>query len=92
MGLKRTLLLLAAMVAALMVASGVALAVNKVCPTGTTQASPCSGTTGIGTSGADYINGLAGNDKISGGTGDDTTDGGGGSDTYSYKKGGGSTS
>jgi len=89
--MKRTLLLLAAMVAALMAASGVAFAVNKVCPSGTTQQNPCSGTTGIdtliGTSGPDYIKGLAGNDKISAGAGNDTTDGGGGNDTYSYTSG-----
>ncbi len=52
-------------------ASGVALAVNKVCPSGTTQANPCSGTKNndllIGTNGPDYIKGLVGNDNISGG-------------------------
>jgi hypothetical protein len=47
--MKNTLLLLAAMVAALMAASGVAFAMSKVCPSGTTQANPCSGTTGIDT-------------------------------------------
>ncbi len=91
MVMKRTLVLLAAMLAALMAASGVAFAVSKVCPTGTTLQNPCSGTTGIdtliGTSGPDYMRGLAGNDKISGGGGNDTTDGGGGNDTYSYKQG-----
>ncbi|MBA3636961.1 MAG: hypothetical protein H0W57_11160 [Rubrobacteraceae bacterium] len=40
---RKLTLLLAAMLAALVVvASGVALAVNKVCPSGTTQANPCS--------------------------------------------------
>jgi hypothetical protein len=91
MRVKRTLLLLTAMAATLIAASGVALAVNKVCSSGSTQSNPCSGTTGIdtliGTSGVDYIKGLAGNDKISGGAGNDTTDGGGGNDTYSYKEG-----
>ncbi len=81
--------LVAAMLALLIAASGVALAVNKVCPSGTTQSNPCSGTTGndllIGTSGFDFIKGLAGNDKISAGEGDDTTEGGGGDDTYSYR-------
>jgi Ca2+-binding RTX toxin-like protein len=80
MMVRRTLLLLGVMVATLIAASGVALAVNKVCSSGSTQANPCSGTTGIdtliGTSGVDYIKGLAGNDKISGGAGYDTTDGG----------------
>jgi hypothetical protein len=84
---RKLALLLAALAAALVLASGAALAVSKVCPSGTTQANPCSGTTNndllVGTSGPDYIVGLAGNDKISGGTGDDTTNGGGGSDTYS---------
>ena len=77
----RTLaMLVAAIAAALVLASGAALAVNKVCPSGTTLANPCSGTTAndllIGTSGFDYIKGLAGNDKISAGAGDDTTEGG----------------
>ncbi len=36
MMVKRTLLLLSVMVATLIAASGVALAVNKVCPSGTT--------------------------------------------------------
>jgi Ca2+-binding RTX toxin-like protein len=88
---RKLAMALAAMLAALVLASGAALAVNKVCPSGSTQANPCSGTSGIdlliGTSGSDYIKGLAGNDKISGGAGDDTTDGGGGSDTYSYREG-----
>jgi Ca2+-binding RTX toxin-like protein len=88
---KRTLLLLAAMLAALVLASGAALAINKACPSGTTQANPCSGTKYadilIGTGGADYIKGLAGDDKISGAAGEDTTNGGGGNDAYSYADG-----
>ncbi len=36
MMVKRTLLMLTARLAALVLASGVALAVNKVCPSGTT--------------------------------------------------------
>src|SRR3712207_5110596 len=72
---RRTLLLLLAVVAALPAASGVALAVSKVCPSGTTQANPCSGTNAsdklTGTSGTDYINGLAGNDVELGLLGDD---------------------
>ncbi len=91
MMVKRTLLLLSVMAATPVVASGVALAVSKVCPSETTQANPCSGTTGIdtliGTSGPDYIKGLAGNDSNSGGAGNDTTDGGGGNDTYPYRIG-----
>jgi hypothetical protein len=89
---RKLTLVLAAMLAAMVLASGAALAVNKVCPSGSTQANPCSGTSGndllIGDQfGPDYIKGLAGNDKISGVRGDDTTDGGGGSDTYSYREG-----
>ena len=90
MTVKRTLLLLTAMVAALIAASGVALAVNKVCPS-VMQANSCTGTktndTLIGTSGPDDIKGLAGNDKISGGADNDTTNGGSGNDTYSYTDG-----
>jgi Ca2+-binding RTX toxin-like protein len=95
--LKRTLMLLTAMLGALVLASGVASAVNKVCPSGSTEQNPCLGTnktkrasgndTLIGTNGPDYIKALSGNDKISGAAGDDTTDGGTGNDTYSYKDG-----
>lgn len=85
------------MAATLLLASGVAFAVNKVCPSGTTFSNPCKGTaktsrstgndTLIGTSGADYIFALSGNDKISAGAGNDYTDGSSGNDTYSYKDG-----
>ena len=72
---RRALLLLLAVVAALLAASGVALAVSKVCPSGTTQANPCSGTNAsdklTGTSRTDYINGLDGNDVEIGLLGDD---------------------
>ena len=74
--------------AALVGASGAAFAVNKVCPSGTTNIAPCSGTNKtktasgndilVGTSGPDYIKALSGNDTISGGAGNDT---------YSYKDG-----
>jgi hypothetical protein len=97
MMVKRTLLMLTAMLAALVLASGVAFAVNKVCPSGTTQQNPCLGTakskkasgkdTLIGTSGPDWIKALSGNDQISGDQGNDNTDGGSGNDTYSYKDG-----
>ena len=63
---RRALLVLLAVVAAIVAASGAALAVSKVCPSGTTQANPCLGTNDSdrlrGTSGTDYINGRAGND------------------------------
>ena len=43
MMVKRTLLLISMIVATLIAASGMALAVNKVCPSGM-QTNPCSGT------------------------------------------------
>jgi len=94
---RRALLLLSVIVAALVVASGTALAVNKTCPPGSTEQNPCLGTkktkkasgndTLRGTSGPDYIKALSGNDKITAGAGNDTTDGGGGNDTYYYGNG-----
>ena len=81
---RRALLLLLAVVAALLAASGVALAVSKVCPSGTTQANPCLGTNDSdrlrGTSGTDYINGRAGNDVELGLLGNDFLRGGWGRD------------
>ena len=81
---RRALLLLLAVVAALLAASGVALAVNKVCPSGTTQANPCLGTNAsdklTGTSRTDYIKGRAGNDVEIGLLGDDFLWGGAGRD------------
>ena len=72
---RRALLLLLAVAVALLAASGVALAVSKVCPSGTTKAKPCSGTPAAdkltGTKKTDYINGLAGNDVQIGLLGDD---------------------
>ena len=94
---RRAAFLLTTMVAALVMASGVAFAVNKVCPSGTTASNPCKGTaktntssgndTLIGTPGSDYIVALSGNDKISAGAGNDTTNGGADNDTYSYRDG-----
>ena len=96
---RRVVLLLATMLVALVMAGGAALAVNKVCPSGTTSSDPCKGTaktqttsgndTLIGTSGPDHIVALSGNDKISAGAGNDTTNGGSGNDIYSYKDGAG---
>ena len=81
---RRALLLLLAVVAALLAASGVALAVSKVCPSGTTQANPCLGTNAsdklTGTSRTDYINGLDGNDVELGLLGNDFLRGGWGRD------------
>jgi Ca2+-binding RTX toxin-like protein len=94
--MKRTsILFLATIVATLLSASGTAIAVNKVCPSGTTSSNPCKGTaktttssgndTLIGTPGPDYILGLSGNDKVSAGGGNDYTNGGADNDVYSYK-------
>ena len=73
--MRRIILLLMAMAVTVAVASGAALAVSKVCPSGTTQANPCSGTSAAdkltGTSRTDYINGRAGNDVEIGLLGDD---------------------
>ncbi len=95
--MRRVVLLLTAMLAALVMTSGAAIAVNKVCPSGTTLSNPCKGTpktktssgddTLIGTAGPDYILALSGNDKISAGAGADYTNGGAGNDTYSYRDG-----
>ncbi len=94
---RRVVLLLTTILVALVMASGAAFAVNKVCPSGTTSTDPCKGTaktqtssgndTLIGTSGPDHIVALSGNDKISAGAGNDETNGGSGNDTYSYKDG-----
>ncbi|HEX6709761.1 MAG TPA: hypothetical protein VF068_05460 [Rubrobacter sp.] len=94
---RRVVLLLTTMLAALVMASGAAFAVNKVCPSGTTPSDPCRGTamtrtssgndTLIGTPGVDYIRALSGNDKISAGAGNDDTNGGTGNDIYSYRDG-----
>src|SRR4051812_7579478 len=91
---RRTVLLLSVIVATLVVASGVAMAVNKVYPSDTDSVDPCKGTAKtkkrsgndllIGTDGPDYILAFSGNDKISAGNGNDYTDGGPGNDTYSY--------
>lgn len=81
---RRALLLLLAVVVALVAASGAALAVSKVCPAGTTQARPCSGTIAAdkltGTVKTDHINGLAGNDVQIGRLGNDSMRGLGGRD------------
>ena len=41
---RKAILLILTMSATLVLASGIAFAVNKVCPSGTTFASPCKGT------------------------------------------------
>lgn len=60
---RKAILRIMTMAAALVLASGMAFAVNKLCPSGTTFASPCKGTaktskasandTLVGTSGVD---------------------------------------
>jgi Ca2+-binding RTX toxin-like protein len=97
---RRAILLFTTTMAALVVVGGIAMAVNKVCSSGTTEANPCLGTAKskkgpgndvlMGTSGTDYIKALSGNDYITGAGGNDTTDGGDGNDTYYYKDGFGS--
>ncbi len=100
--MKRAAALFLMTVVTLVVAGGVALAVTKQCPSGTTAANPCKGTAEtrsspgsdilVGTSGPDYITALSGNDWINGSgggteTAPDTTNGGGGNDVYSYRDG-----
>ena len=92
---RKAIVLVLTMAATLVLASGVALAVNKVCLSGTTATNPCKGTAKtktssgndilMGTSGPDYITALSGNDLITGAGGNDTTDGSSGNDTYSYR-------
>jgi Ca2+-binding RTX toxin-like protein len=90
--MRRAVLLLSTLVAALLVGSGVALAAIIPCPGGL-----CEGTTGddemTGTSGTDYIyaregndtlRGLAAFDDLRGGPGNDNLDGGRGNDQYNF--------
>src|SRR5215210_925740 len=76
--MRRTVLLLAAMAVALLVVSGVALAIVKECPrdcTGTDNPDRLSGSAN-----PQKMKGLGGNDSISGYRGDDIVDGDGGND------------
>lgn len=94
---RKAILLILTMAATLVLAGGMAFAVNKACPPGSGPGNPCTGTaktktasgndTLIGTGGTDYIAALSGNDKIAAGAGNDTTNGGPGNDTYSYRSG-----
>ena len=76
------------MVAALVLASGAALAANAVCKDGVVT---CQGTSGsdllIGTSSGESLQGLGGGDHIIGNAGDDILNGGTGSDTYTFTNG-----
>ena len=88
--MKRTMLLIASMMLALLVAAGVALAqdgVQKVCKTncqGTDRDDQLSGTpnpnTITGRKGADQIEGLGGKDFLNGNLGSDAVYGGNGED------------
>jgi Ca2+-binding RTX toxin-like protein len=75
--MRRTILLLATMALTLLVASGVALAVNKI---GTDGPDTLSGTNGddnlLGLGGNDDLFSLAGNDNLLGGPGKDEIFGG----------------
>ena len=70
--MRRLVLLLAAMALALVMASGVALAVNKV---GTNGTDLLVGTDGddnlVGRGGNDFLEGLTGSDNLAGGRGND---------------------
>jgi hemolysin type calcium-binding protein len=94
--MRSTMLLLAAMVAAMLLASGVALAATVI-NCADDPVAPCDGTTGddemTGTSetddiyakeGNDTLRGLEKIDDLRGGPGNDNLDGGGGNDTYSF--------
>jgi hypothetical protein len=81
MGMRKTVVLLASMALALVVASGLALAVTKDCSPGPTA---CNGTGDDdvlrGTDGANRIFGFGGDDKLLGYRGRDELDGGGNAD------------
>jgi Ca2+-binding RTX toxin-like protein len=85
--MKRTMLLLAATMAALVLASGAALAVNKI---GTNGPDILRGTNGadnlIGNGGNDILLGLAGNDRLLGGPGKDIVNGGTLAEPFGGKK------
>jgi hypothetical protein len=85
--MRRTLLL-STMVLTLLLASGAALAVNKVGTDGPDTLRGTNGTDDLsGKGGGDRLISLAGNDKLSGGPGNDYLDGGPGSDTVSGDEG-----
>lgn len=84
----RAIAMLSVMVTMLLLASGVALAVNQIdCSTSIDSSGICSGTTKadsiVGTDNNDNVRALAGNDLVNGALGDDLIYGGRGSDTLS---------
>jgi hypothetical protein len=97
--MRSTMLLLAAMVAAMLLASGVALAATVI-NCADDPVAPCDGTTGddemTGTVGTDHMYAKEGNDTLRGlgrfddlrgGPGNDNLDGGGGNDQYNIYEG-----
>jgi Ca2+-binding RTX toxin-like protein len=96
--MRKTVLLLASMTLAVLLAAGVALAATIQCPNrgenrcvGTAQNDTMTGTQRPddmrGRRGNDSINARGGNDKLAGNDGGDTLRGGGGNDTYLFANG-----
>ena len=82
---RKVALLLTTIAAALVAASGIALALNVTCEPGNSESDPCLGTTGddliTGTTGGDYITALEGVDTVNARGGEDRVFGGGARDT-----------
>ncbi len=79
--MRRVVLVLAAMALALLLASGVAWAVNKIATNGPDTLRGTNGADNLsGRGGKDILNGLGGSDNLLGGTGNDAVIGGLGSD------------
>ena len=90
--MRRAILLLSTVALAMLLASGIAWAVDKTCQAdtdcfGTKEADDLTGSNGndriFGLGGPDLIRGLASDDRISGGSGDDDVRGQGGRDGIS---------
>jgi Ca2+-binding RTX toxin-like protein len=88
---RKAALLLTTMMAALVAASGVALALDVTCDPGSTRENPCQGTTGddliTGTTEDDFIQALGGVDTVNALVGDDQAFGGNGKDTLEGGRG-----
>jgi len=91
---RRATQLIVVMAAALLLASGVAIAANVSCKSGSTSTKPCKGTpdpdTILGTGGIDFIKSLESNDVVDARAGDDKLYGDEGADAL-YGKGGNDT-
>jgi hypothetical protein len=96
--MRRTALLLTAMMATILLVGGVALAKAITCPNrddgscvGTRKADTITGTDGaddiLALQGGDEISALGGNDTIRAGKGSDTSNGGDGNDRYMFAGG-----